>query len=90
MNKFYASIFAQFDTHEDAELFLVEHGIKNSIPNGGPVFSYSQTNEALNRDKCADLLEALMDMVSDHKELSEATLNFAREAIAKAKGEDNG
>ncbi len=31
-----------------------------------------------------DLLEALQDMVSDHADLSEATLRFARAAIAKA------
>ncbi len=33
-----------------------------------------------------DLLEALRDMVSDHECLSEATLKFARTAIAKATG----
>ena len=33
-----------------------------------------------------DLLEALRDMVSDHKDLSAATLRFARAAIAKAEG----
>ena len=33
-----------------------------------------------------DLLEALRDMVSDHACLSEATLAFARAAIAKATG----
>jgi hypothetical protein len=31
-----------------------------------------------------DLLEALRDMVSDHECMSEATLRFARAAIAKA------
>ena len=31
-----------------------------------------------------DLLEALRDMVSDHECLSEATLRFARAALAKA------
>jgi hypothetical protein len=35
-----------------------------------------------------ELLEALRDMVSDHAELSEATLAFARAAIAKAQGAD--
>ena len=34
-----------------------------------------------------DLLEALQDMVSDHASLSDATLAFARAAIAKATGE---
>lgn len=34
-----------------------------------------------------DLLEALLDMVSDHASLSAATLAFARAAIAKATGE---
>lgn len=34
-----------------------------------------------------DLLEALQDMVSDRDCLSEATVNFARAAIAKAQGE---
>ena len=34
-----------------------------------------------------DLLEALQDMVSDHASLSDATLAFARAAIAKAAGE---
>jgi hypothetical protein len=33
-----------------------------------------------------ELLEALRDMVSDHADLSEATLQFARAAIAKATG----
>lgn len=33
-----------------------------------------------------ELLEALCDMVSDHEDLSEATLQFARAAIAKATG----
>lgn len=33
-----------------------------------------------------DLYEALCDMVSDHACLSEATLQFARAAIAKAEG----
>ena len=33
-----------------------------------------------------DLLEALRDMVSDHADLSAATLDFARAAIAKAEG----
>lgn len=33
-----------------------------------------------------ELLEALRDMVSDHADLSEATLQFARSAIAKATG----
>jgi len=35
-----------------------------------------------------DLLEALRDMVSDHASLSEATLAFARAAIAKAVGHE--
>ena len=34
-----------------------------------------------------ELLEALRDMVSDRKCLSEATVNFARAAIAKATGD---
>lgn len=34
-----------------------------------------------------ELLEALQDMVSDRDCLSEATVNFARSAIAKALGE---
>lgn len=34
------------------------------------------------------LLEALMDMVSDRYCLSEATVNFARNVIAKATGAD--
>lgn len=34
-----------------------------------------------------ELLEALCDMVSDHDDLSDATLAFARAAIAKARGE---
>ena len=33
-----------------------------------------------------ELLEALTYMVSDHKELSEGTLNFARNALQKARG----
>lgn len=33
-----------------------------------------------------ELFEALLDMVSDHADLSEATLNFARAAIEKATG----
>lgn len=38
-------------------------------------------------DEIADgLLEALRDMVSDHADLSEGTLSFARAAIAKATG----
>jgi hypothetical protein len=32
------------------------------------------------------LLEALRDMVSDHADLSEGTIAFARRAIAKATG----
>jgi len=36
-----------------------------------------------------DLLEALRDMVSDHANLSEATLQFARASIAKATGEQS-
>ena len=34
-----------------------------------------------------DLLEALLDMVSDRECLSDATVNNAKKAIAKAKGE---
>lgn len=41
---------------------------------------------ALNAAGAADLLEALCDMVSDHADLSDATLQFARSAIAKATG----
>lgn len=33
------------------------------------------------------LYEALCDMVSDHKCVSEATLDFARQALAQARGE---
>ena len=33
-----------------------------------------------------ELYEALCDMVSDHDDLSEATLEFARAALAKARG----
>jgi hypothetical protein len=35
-----------------------------------------------------DLLEALRDMISDRNQLSEATVSFAKAAIAKATGED--
>ena len=35
-----------------------------------------------------ELLEALCDMVSDRAELSEATVQFAKAAIAKATGEE--
>ena len=34
-----------------------------------------------------DLYDALCDMVSDHAEISQATLDFARRALAKARGE---
>lgn len=34
-----------------------------------------------------ELLEALLDMVSDHTEISAGTLAFARQAINKATGE---
>ncbi len=36
-----------------------------------------------------ELLEALQDMVSDRNELSEATVRFAKAAIAKATGEED-
>jgi hypothetical protein len=35
-----------------------------------------------------DLLEALRDMVSDRNQLSEATVSFAKAAIAKATGKE--
>lgn len=35
-----------------------------------------------------DLLDALRDMVSDRNQLSEATVSFAKAAIAKATGEE--
>ena len=49
--KHHVSIFAEFETKEAAEAFLIEHGINQSIPNGGPVFSYSPENESLYRDR---------------------------------------
>lgn len=37
-----------------------------------------------------DLYDALCDMVSDHESISHGTLDFARRALAKARGESNG
>ena len=54
-----------------------------------PFHHHDDENEANARLIAAapDLLEALQDMVSDHASLSDATLAFARAAIAKATGE---
>ena len=53
----------------------------------GAIKRYTGEEAAANAQLIAtapELLEALRDMVSDHKCLSDATLNFARSAIAKA------
>jgi hypothetical protein len=62
------------------------------FPNGNTAISREGVNsllesrdrEALMRAAAADLYEALSDMVSDHASISEATLAFARRALAKA------
>lgn len=57
--KHYVSIFASFDTKKAANEFLLEHGIKQSIPKGGPVFSYSAEDESKYRDSHDALVDAL-------------------------------
>ena len=69
--KHYVSIFAEFETKEAAEEFLIEHGINQSIPKGGPVFSYSPENESIYRDRVSVLegqleaAESLMEFNDD-------------------------
>lgn len=63
----YASIFAKFNTEEEAQEFLVEHAINQSIPKGGPVFSFSRENEGPHRDRVIELEEALSDCVAVHE-----------------------
>lgn len=52
----------------------------------GRTYKEAQANAYL-VSAAPELLEALMDMVSDVNETSEATLNFAKKAIKKARGE---
>jgi hypothetical protein len=49
-NKFYASVFASFKTELERDMWLIEHGVNQSIPMGGNVFSYSQEDESIYRD----------------------------------------
>lgn len=65
--EYHASIFASFETPDKRDDWLLEHGVKQSIPNGGPVFSYSQGNEAKNRDMAQDLADDL-DEATDQLE----------------------
>ena len=52
----FISVYASFETEEDAKKWAHEHAIKQSIPNGGPVFSYSNEDESIYRDKYNDLI----------------------------------
>lgn len=50
----------------------------------GRIMLAKRKSDAILAAAAPELLEALRDMVSDHKCLSEATLKFARAAIDKA------
>lgn len=61
------------------------YGQAASFYDGSPTGQYD--DEAAHALRCHfDLLEALRDMVSDRDCLSEATVKFAKAAIAKATG----
>ena len=56
---YYASIFAKLETPDRRDDWLLEHGVGQSIPNGGPVFSYSCDDESKHRDLTTELADAL-------------------------------
>lgn len=93
----YVSIFAEFETKEAAEAFLTEHGINQSIPKGGPVYSYSMEDEGIYRDQAHELKDALDAILNDPKIQTgiggnpiyvQGIIDRAQAALAKAKGED--
>lgn len=57
----YASVFASFETADERQAWMTEHVINQSLPKGGPVYSFSQEKESDYRDLNAELLEALID-----------------------------
>jgi hypothetical protein len=85
--EYYASVFASFPDKESKNNWLIEHGIKQSIPPGGPVFSYSNENESVFRDAVEILLEALTNIANftvGEGEPSYQMAEIANKAIAEA------
>lgn len=61
-NVYYATIHAKFYNSHLRDVWLKEHGVDQSVPNGGPVTSYSQDAEGSYRDINSVLLEALKEI----------------------------
>lgn len=79
----YASVFASFETADERQKWMIEHVINQSVPKGGPVFSFSQTDESVYRDLVVDLLGALQAW-KRWKDLGKLSgLTITREQIAE-------
>lgn len=81
-NNCYASVFASFKTAEERQTWMIEHVINQSVPRGGPVYSFSQEKESHYRDLSVELLEALID--AHAKSPSSSDRRRYGEIIAKA------
>lgn len=94
---YYASIFAKLETPDRRDDWLLEHGVEQSIPNGGPVFSYSCDDESKYRDlaqSLADALDGLYNAVTDIRGIdmdayAEKELAQARSVLANYREEQS-
>ena len=94
--EFYGKVCAVGEVGDESDLYcghvapIPWRGYVCSIQSADHVCGISREEAEANARLIAaapELLEALRDMVSDRKCLSEATVNFARAAIAKATGD---
>lgn len=65
-NSYFVSVYAKFYNPKLRDDWLKEHGVDQSIPNGGPVFSYSQNNESAFRDILEDLEDYFDNLADEH------------------------
>lgn len=59
------SIYAEFDTEQDMREWMKKHVIKESMPHNGPIFCFNTQDESHYRDLCAELIDALGNLIGN-------------------------
>ena len=78
--KYYASVFAKFETEDQRDIWMKLHGVDQSVPFSGPVFSYSPENESVHRDE-VDSLNRVKDRIVHRRNEIQEDLEQAQAAL---------